>query len=100
MELQEIDLIGIQGSSNNTTVERSPKRAWSKRDVEDATRLGIMMGGYLAAEPFKSEGKFQQYVTTHLRGKNGPSFGAVQRVSTCLAAYLLSMGRLHQLLCL
>lgn len=92
MELQEIDLIGIQGSSNNTTVERSPKKAWSKRDVEDATRLGIMMGGYLAAEPFKSEGKFQQYVTTHLRGKNGPSFGAVQRMKYLLSGILVKHG--------
>lgn len=92
MELQEMDLIGIQGFSNNTTVERSPRRAWSKRDVEDATRLGIMMGGYLAAEPFRSEGKFQQYVTTHLRGKNGPSFGAVQRMKYLLSGILVKHG--------
>ncbi|KIR27533.1 DNA supercoiling protein [Cryptococcus deuterogattii LA55] len=91
MELQEMDLIGNQGSSN-TTVERSRRRAWSKRDVEDATRLGIMMGGYLAAEPFRSEGKFQHYVTTHLRGKNGPSFGAVQRMKYLLSGILVKHG--------
>lgn len=91
MELQEMDLIGIHGSYDNA-IGTASRRAWSKRDIEDATRLGVMMGGYLAAEPFKSEGRFQQYVTTHLRGKNGPSFGAVQRMKYLLSGILVKHG--------
>ncbi|OXG48040.1 DNA supercoiling protein [Cryptococcus neoformans] len=91
MELQEMDLSDIHGSSNNANGTTS-RRAWSKRDIEDASRLGVMMGGYLAAEPFKSEGRFQQYVTAHLRGKNGPSFGAVQRMKYLLSGILVKHG--------
>lgn len=91
MELQEMDLSDIHGSSNNANGTTS-RRAWSKRDIEDASRLGVMMGGYLASEPFKSEGRFQQYVTAHLRGKNGPSFGAVQRMKYLLSGILVKHG--------
>lgn len=54
--------------------------AWSKRDVDDAMRIGVMIGGFLAAEPFRAEDTFNEKVTKLLRGKQGPKFGAVRRL--------------------
>ncbi|WWD19169.1 hypothetical protein CI109_103627 [Kwoniella shandongensis] len=56
------------------------RRTWSKRDIEDATRIGVMIGGFLAAEPFKSEALFQRLVTASLSKRGGPEFGAVARM--------------------
>jgi hypothetical protein len=70
-------------------VEKAPKSksrpranplSWSKWDLDDATRVGVMIGGFLGAEPFRSEATFQQRVTSLLRGRDGPNFGAVRRL--------------------
>jgi len=39
-----------------------------------------MIGGFLAAEPFRAEDTFNEKVTRLLRGKLGPKFGAVRRL--------------------
>ena len=60
-------------------------KQWSSRDTYDVQRLGSMMGGFLAIEPFASEKVFSEQVTAHIRGKAGPRFGAVRRLQ-----YLMS----------
>jgi hypothetical protein len=55
-------------------------KPWNKRDQEDASRLGVMMGGFLKAEPFGHAAVFREKVTAHLLDHDGPRFGAVQRL--------------------
>lgn len=78
-----------QGGESEATATISPQKAapipakhlaWSKRDVDDAMRIGVMIGGFLAAEPFRAEDTFNEKVTRLLRGKLGPKFGAVRRL--------------------
>ncbi|ODO11128.1 hypothetical protein I350_01731 [Cryptococcus amylolentus CBS 6273] len=92
----EIELEFMDTSSHApsilTNTQPQSRRAWSKRDMEDATRLGTMIGGFLAAEPFKSEGKFQQLVAAPLRRKEGPDFGAVGRMKYLLGGLLVKHG--------
>lgn len=57
--------------------------------MEDATRLGVMIGGFLAAQPFRSESNFQERVTNLLRGKDGPKFGAVRRLKYIMGATMV-----------
>ncbi|ORY35502.1 P-loop containing nucleoside triphosphate hydrolase protein [Naematelia encephala] len=72
----------VEASSSTGLSSRSSttSRAWSRRDLEDATRIGVMVGGFLAAEPFRSEATFQEKVTNLLRGRDGPKYGAVRRL--------------------
>lgn len=75
----------------NHEVPRERKQ-WSNRDVDDATRIGVMIGGYLAAEPFRSEAAFQERVTSMLRGARGPKFGAVKRMKYIMSATMVKHG--------
>ncbi|WVQ72084.1 hypothetical protein IAR50_001629 [Cryptococcus sp. DSM 104548] len=95
IELESIDTASPApplGLPDVTQPQAQNRRAWSKRDIEDATRLGTMIGGFLAAEPFKSEGKFQQMVVAPLRKKEGPDFGAVGRIKYLLGSLLVKHG--------
>nr|XP_019044841.1 hypothetical protein I302_06755 [Kwoniella bestiolae CBS 10118]OCF23771.1 hypothetical protein I302_06755 [Kwoniella bestiolae CBS 10118] len=66
-------------SENNVHHDaRMVRRAWNQLELEDAYRIGRMIGGFLAAEPFKTEGGFERNVIAPLRNKEGPSFGAVR----------------------
>ncbi|WRT68549.1 uncharacterized protein IL334_005526 [Kwoniella shivajii] len=56
------------------------RRPWNQFDLEDAQRIGRMIGGFLAAEPFKTEGGFEKNVLSPLKNREGPSFGAVRRM--------------------
>ena len=49
----------------------------------------IIIGGFLAAEPFKSDAAFQESVTSYLRRKDGPSFGAVQRIKYLMSSLMV-----------
>lgn len=67
-------------------------RAWSKRDFEDAAHIGVMVGHFLAAEPFKSEDSFSQHITNHLRSKEGPRFGAVGLMRNIMSNLMVKHG--------
>ena len=71
---------------------QSEKRKWSNKDIDDATRIGVMIGGFLAAEPFRSETAFQERVTSLLRGSNGPQYGAVKRMKHIMSAVMVKHG--------
>ncbi|WVQ80158.1 hypothetical protein IAT38_002263 [Cryptococcus sp. DSM 104549] len=91
----EIQMEQLETSRSSTPTlypTPAPSRAWNKRDLEDASRIGVMIGGFLAAEPFKSEGRFQRYVTAKLRGPQGPAFGAVQRMKYILGGVMVKHG--------
>jgi len=76
--------------ANQEKATSSPKHlAWSRRDIDDATRIGAMVGGFLAAEPFRSESNFQDQVTKHLRHPQGPAFGAVGRLRYIMGAMMV-----------
>ena len=68
------------------------RKVWGRKDIEDATRIGVMIGGFLAAEPFKSDAAFQERVTSLLRGEDGPRFGAVQRMKYIMGATMIKHG--------
>jgi len=51
-----------------------------------------MIGGFLAAEPFRSEAAFQERVTAMLRCPAGPKFGAVQRMKHIMGATMVKHG--------
>lgn len=48
-----------------------------------------MIGGFLAAEPFRSDAGFQDRVTNPLRGKEGPKFGAVRRLKYIMSGVMV-----------
>jgi len=68
------------------------RREWSNKDEDDGSRIGVMIGGFLAAEPFRSEAGFQGRVTSKLRGPDGPEFGAVQRMKYIMGATMVKHG--------
>ena len=75
--------------SDSAVAARPHARAWSKSDINDATRIGVMVGGFLAAEPFRSEAAFQERIVALLRGPGGPKFGAVQRLKNVMDAVMV-----------
>ncbi|KAK6910808.1 hypothetical protein I203_104841 [Kwoniella mangroviensis CBS 8507] len=89
-ELESIDVIHSPDVSRTTTPTANDvhvdgealtvHRAWNQLELEDAYRIGRMIGGFLAAEPFKTEGGFERNVIAPLKNKEGPSFGAVRRM--------------------
>ncbi|WWC63468.1 uncharacterized protein I303_106071 [Kwoniella dejecticola CBS 10117] len=87
---------GIQGQAHTNHQMESPGTttplAWNKLDLEDASRIGRMIGGFLAAEPFKTEGGFERNVITPLRNKEGPSFGAVRRMKYIMDGLMVKHG--------
>ncbi|OCF32745.1 hypothetical protein I316_05666 [Kwoniella heveanensis BCC8398] len=81
--------------SHNEHVTPLPEallRQWSSKELEDATRIGQMVGGFLAAEPYKSDMGFQQHVTAELRGPEGPSIGSVRRLKDIMAGVIVKHG--------
>ena len=74
-EMDSAGLDHVDGPSE--VVEGKP---WPGRDIKDVQRLGSMMGGFLAVEPFASEKVFSDRVTSTIRRKSGPDFGAVRRL--------------------
>lgn len=64
-------------------------RPWSRRDIDDVTRLGVMIGRFLAVQPYRSEVAFQEMVTADLRRKSGPRFGAVRRLKELMGALMV-----------
>ena len=77
-----------------STLPRS--RVWSSHDKDDAARMGIMIGGFLAAQPFRSETEFREHVYKPLCHPGGPQFGATERLRYIMSelmvkhAYVLS----------
>ncbi|WWC90504.1 uncharacterized protein L201_005440 [Kwoniella dendrophila CBS 6074] len=67
----------IATNAHDTPIVRRP---WDQFDLEDASRMGRMIGGYLAAEPFKTEGGFEKNVVAPLKKRQGPLYGAVRRL--------------------
>ncbi len=65
---------------------------WSNRDIDDATRIGVMIGGFLAAQPFRSDASFQERITSQLRTNGGPRFGAVRRMKYIMGATMVKHG--------
>lgn len=66
---------------------RAPTR-WSKADLDDVTRLGNMLKGFLAAEVFQAD-EFRRLVTRPLRSANGPAFGAVERIRSIMSRVMV-----------
>lgn len=54
-------------------------KGWTSRDIDDVARLGVIISGFLGAEPFRSDAPFQEVVTSHLKRREIP-FGAVGRL--------------------
>ncbi|KAK8854687.1 hypothetical protein IAR55_003426 [Kwoniella newhampshirensis] len=79
-------------TDNNHAQKTMTRRTWSKRDVDDATRIGVMIAGFLAAEPFKSEALFQRLVTSTLSRQGGPDFGAVARMKYIVNGLMVKHG--------
>lgn len=61
---------------------------WSRADENDLERIGHMLSGFLASEIF-SIAEFRKWVKRPLRDKNGPSYGAVERVRQLLSAVMV-----------
>lgn len=61
---------------------------WSKADLDDVTRLGNMLKGFLAAEVFQAD-EFRRLVTRPLRAANGPAFGAVERIRSIMSRVMV-----------
>ena len=82
IEMESMDL-------TNSASADARDHAWSRRDIDDATRIGAMVGGFLALEPFRSESNFQEKVTKQLRRPEGPAFGAVGRLRYIMSAMMV-----------
>ena len=83
----EIEMEGFARKLQDPTPQKVPR--WSRWDLDDATRIGNMVGGFLAAEPFRSGSNFQDQVTKYLRRGDGPSFGAVGRLRYIMSALMV-----------
>ncbi|WVQ95089.1 hypothetical protein IAU59_002183 [Kwoniella sp. CBS 9459] len=79
-------------AQHNGNVSSVPSRQWSLKDLEDATRLDQMIGGFLAVEPYRSDVGFQQLVTSRLKGAAGPDMGAVRRLKAIMAGVMVKHG--------
>ncbi|KAK4686248.1 hypothetical protein P7C73_g3887, partial [Tremellales sp. Uapishka_1] len=62
---------------------------WTEAEIDDATRIGAIVAGFLGCQPFRSESKFQNMVTAPLRPSSGPSFGAVRRIKAIMEALMV-----------
>jgi hypothetical protein len=77
-ELAALELDSDPDPSRSTPTENlipkttppSDPASWTSKDLDDAARLGVMIGGFLAAEPFKSAATFNKDITWEL-GKPG-----------------------------
>ena len=76
----DVDDAGAENDDSAQQESSGGTRTWSQKDITDLTRLGVMIGGFLATEPFKSEGGFQEHVTNQIRRRGGPTFGSVRRL--------------------
>jgi hypothetical protein len=63
--------------------------AWSNHNLNDVARFGVIVGGFLSAQPFKSDVGFQEAVTAYLRKATGPTFGAVRRLRGLMNALMV-----------
>ena len=70
---------GIKVEEGVDTPEPPLARGWTRRDIDDVSRIGTMIGSYLGAEPFRSDLSFHDVITSHLRRRE-ISFGSVQRL--------------------
>ena len=58
-----------------------------------------MIGGFLAAEPFRAEDTFNEKVTRLLRGKQGPKFGAIRRLRYLMGVTMVKHAYVAASLC-
>ena len=79
--------------------EQATSTAWGRASLDDVGKIGVMLGGFLAAEPFKSDDGFQMCVTARLRRKDGPSFGAVKRLKSLMDAVMVKHQWVHVCCC-
>ncbi|WOO76723.1 putative ATP-dependent helicase [Vanrija pseudolonga] len=77
---------GLTSPTKTKSAQKTKK--WSKADLDDVTRLGNMLKGFLAAEVFQSE-NFARLVTSPLRSIDGPIYGAVDRIRTIMSAVMV-----------
>ncbi|KLT41386.1 hypothetical protein CC85DRAFT_286564 [Cutaneotrichosporon oleaginosum] len=61
---------------------------WSKADESDLERLGHMLSGFLASEIFNIA-DFRKWVKKPLRAKDGPGYGAIERVRQLMSAVMV-----------
>lgn len=61
---------------------------WSKANENDLERIGHMLSGFLASEIFNIA-DFRKWVKKPLRDKDGPSYGAVERVRQIMSAVMV-----------
>jgi hypothetical protein len=52
---------------------------WSGRDLEDVGRLGSIIGGFLGAEPFRTDTGFSESITSSLRRRE-VRLGSVEKL--------------------
>lgn len=76
---------GGSGTSTPTGLPGSPRRIWTRADLDDVARLGRMLKGFLSSQMFQAE-DFQRLVTSPLRKKDGPMYGAVDRIRRIMSA--------------
>lgn len=61
---------------------------WTKTDENDLNRLGLMLSGFLASEIFNIS-DFRKWVKRPLRSKDGPGYGAIERVRQLMSAVMV-----------
>lgn len=69
-----------------TTPKLSGK--WTKADLQDVSRIGNMLSGFLGSSMFSPEA-FRRQVTKPLRKAEGPAFGAVERLRQIMSSVMV-----------
>ncbi|BEI88723.1 uncharacterized protein CcaverHIS019_0200850 [Cutaneotrichosporon cavernicola] len=78
---------GLKGTKGSKFRPPSPGH-WTKADESDLNRLGHMLSGFLASEIFNIT-DFRKWVKKPLRAKDGPGYGAVERVRQLMSAVMV-----------
>ncbi|GMK56187.1 hypothetical protein CspeluHIS016_0300270 [Cutaneotrichosporon spelunceum] len=78
---------GLKGTKGSQA-RPCPPGHWTKADESDLNRLGHMLSGFLASEIFNIT-DFRKWVKKPLRTKDGPGYGAVERVRQLMSAVMV-----------
>lgn len=77
-----------EGLHHPPPTRTSMSKKWSRSDLDDVSRLGRMISGFLASGVFSAE-EFRRQVTKPLRNAEGPAFGAVERIRQIMSAVMV-----------
>jgi hypothetical protein len=82
------DKADMEDAIDSLTTSDLGVKGWSNRDIDDVARLGVIISGYLGAEPFRSDASFHDVITSHLKRHRIP-FGAVGRLKYLMGSMMV-----------